>query len=1337
MILDEVRSKWHSALKCMAVLIRPLGSGELHFIFSKLPQYDYNDVFVFLKEIRTIPLLQARGKNVYESSFVLKPKALCDILKTMSDEELDHLSTLDYNIYVERKDIYYFSKALHEFLTRGTTDYQMLDNQWAKTVRTDYIAEILTYMRMNDDYRSFVANMPSVILSKMFYEDTKSIELFEYTKTISFFDEIYLSNDRLDENLRNDFSDKLIFYTNFVCMEDVKTCAEKIHKNTFYGCTFQALRLQYMKRYADAVKMYQQGLLIHGERIFTDVYVAYMYVQALISDNSSSSLKKLPILLKKYKVFDSIDYIPLRLAICSVLNEDLDVTITLSILNSLSKIGKILMAYTLHHYDVDNNYDEWINDVKNIVANSDYKIIKIEFAQEFDSMERKHNKQMCETELKPTIEKFKKPEPWEIVIDMLMAKSSDSHTSNKLLKRESTRIFYLVSSILCVTPKLQKSKNGITWSKGRNIAIRKFKDGMPEMNELDKRMMSHVKVEYRHWNGTVDYGIYGESAIAELIGCPYVFMEENPDLRIDILEEKPQLIVTKCIEGYRINNNLGTDGLFKRIVVKKETSQLFKIIRLSNRQIEIFSSFDKIKIFPLESKERLTILLENISDQVTILSDLLRGSENIKKKRGSSLITVQLRPIADEISVQFYVKPLENGTLYCNPGKGMEYIATNVNGNPIQVERNLNKEKDNMKKMMSLMEPFEDCVDVHGWLMTTSDCLQLLDLLKDKSDFCCVEWPEGVKFKVSLPALNPLNFHFSVKGMGRWFEIDGEVKINDSVSMKISEMLSRYHQSEGDFIRLDDNEYVALSENIRKRLSILDRLLENVSDRLRLSVFNVSVLEEIKEIGADLQEDETYQNLIHCIADSENREYAIPSNIHADLREYQKDGYQWMAKIAGWGGGACLADDMGLGKTLQAITLMLARGGKGASLVVVPTSLLLNWQDEISKFAPTLTPLILNNAGDDRKKLIDEAGNYDVIITTYGLLVSEENIVCSSKWNMVVLDEAHTIKNRETKMSKSAMKLKADFRLILTGTPLQNHLSEIWNLFQFANPGLLGSFQQFTTKYIIPIEKEHDKDQQRLLNRILSPFILRRTKSEVLSELPEKTEVTMKVEMSDEEWAFYENVRQQALLNLKEKSNTTIQALAEITKLRQIACNSALVDATLNIASSKMEMLMELVDDLIENRHRALIFSQFTSHLALIREKLDEKGVKYLYLDGQMTATKRVEKVKEFQNGDMPLFLISLKAGGLGLNLTAADYIIHMDPWWNPAIEEQASDRAYRIGQKRPVTVYRLISKGTIEEKIIQLHQKKKDLADALLDGSDMTQKMNREELLSLLMEQV
>jgi len=312
------------------------------------------------------------------------------------------------------------------------------------------------------------------------------------------------------------------------------------------------------------------------------------------------------------------------------------------------------------------------------------------------------------------------------------------------------------------------------------------------------------------------------------------------------------------------------------------------------------------------------------------------------------------------------------------------------------------------------------------------------------------------------------------------------------------------------------------------------------------------------------------------------------------------------------------------------------------------------------------------------------------------------------------------------------MQLKAGFRMALTGTPLQNHLGEIWNLFNFINPGLLGSLQHFTDTFV----KTDDMQSKKHLKKMIAPFILRRTKTAVLDELPPKTEIVKKIQLSDEETAFYEALRRQALENLSHVDESKhLQVLAEITRLRQASCNPLLIDPNIHIPSSKLATFLDIANELIENKHRALVFSQFVSHLAIVRRALDEKGITYQYLDGSSSQNERQRSVKEFQNGKGELFLISLKAGGLGLNLTAADYVIHLDPWWNPAVEDQASDRAHRIGQQRPVTIYRLVAENTIEEKIVQLHHLKRDLAERLLEGSDMAARLSVHEIVALIRE--
>jgi len=431
-----------------------------------------------------------------------------------------------------------------------------------------------------------------------------------------------------------------------------------------------------------------------------------------------------------------------------------------------------------------------------------------------------------------------------------------------------------------------------------------------------------------------------------------------------------------------------------------------------------------------------------------------------------------------------------------------------------------------------------------------------------------------------------------------------------------------------------------------------------------------------------------------------------------------------------------LADDMGLGKTVQAIVMLVARQKAGPALIVVPASLSFNWADEISRFAPSLNPQIL--ASDNREGQIKQLKAGDVLITSYGLVQRNEELFTKKEWPTLILDEAQAVKNSSTKRTKVIKSIPRKFTLITTGTPVENHLGELWNLFDIILPGFLGSGQSFRDKYQIPIEKKENKIVKNRLKRLISPFILRRTKEQVLTELPPKTEINLVVTMGDDEQAFYEANRQRAVERITEGGKTPEEdnrftVLAEITRLRQACCHPKLIDSNSVIGSSKMELFGEKVTELVEGNHQALVFSQFVGHLKLIATHLDQLKIPYFYLDGSTPQKARGALVNGFQNGDKPLFLISLKAGGSGLNLTGADYVFHMDPWWNPAVEDQASDRAHRIGQERPVTVYRLITAGSIEEQIIAMHQEKRSLAESLLSDSATSLKLNTTELIDII----
>ncbi|HFB99819.1 MAG TPA: DEAD/DEAH box helicase, partial [Phaeodactylibacter sp.] len=569
-----------------------------------------------------------------------------------------------------------------------------------------------------------------------------------------------------------------------------------------------------------------------------------------------------------------------------------------------------------------------------------------------------------------------------------------------------------------------------------------------------------------------------------------------------------------------------------------------------------------------------------------------------------------------------------------------------------------------------------------------------------------------------------------------WFGLNGEIKVNDNLVLDFRDLLTKMEESESGFIEVSEGEFIALTDTFRNQLEKINALLTESGEGLHFHPLAAPLLEEFSEHIEQLEVDVSWRIHLQKLESTQKYEATIPTTFKADLRSYQEEGFQWLSRLAYWGVGACLADDMGLGKTIQSLAVLVDRGKDGPAMVIAPASVCRNWLRETERFAPTLNPILFGQG--DRKNVVNHLGANDFLIVSYGLLPQESELLTSKLFNTIILDEAQAIKNRTTKRSRAAMQLKANFKVVTTGTPIENHLGELWNLFNFLNPGLLGGLRDFHEKYAVPIEKYQNQERRDQLRRLIQPFILRRRKDDVLTELPSKTEITLTVELSERERAFYEALRQQAVANIQdvsENKSSNMQILAEIMRLRQAACNPKMVMATTEIESSKLRLFEETIEELLEGNHKALVFSQFVKHLTLIRQLLDEKGIHYQYLDGSTPLKKREEAIEAFQDGDGDLFLISLKAGGVGLNLTAADYVLHLDPWWNPAVEDQASDRAHRIGQKRPVTILRLVAANTIEEKIVKLHKLKRGLADSLLEGTDSTGRMSAEQLLELIKE--
>lgn len=469
------------------------------------------------------------------------------------------------------------------------------------------------------------------------------------------------------------------------------------------------------------------------------------------------------------------------------------------------------------------------------------------------------------------------------------------------------------------------------------------------------------------------------------------------------------------------------------------------------------------------------------------------------------------------------------------------------------------------------------------------------------------------------------------------------------------------------------------------------------------------------------------------------KKIAVPANLNATLRPYQLEGLQWLQFLREFGFGGILADDMGLGKTIQALAHILveknARRLNKPCLIITPTSLLINWQREAQNFAPSLKTLVLH--GQERKIHHDTLTQYDIIITTYALLTRDQEILTNESYHLLILDEAQYIKNAKTQANHIVRQLDANQRLCLTGTPIENHLGELWAIFNFLLPGLLGEHAHFQRTFRLPIEKEHDVIRQEALKQRIAPFFLRRTKHQVAKELPDKIEMLRPVALTDIQRELYESVR----IALHSKINAAIQEqgiarnqmmiLEALLKLRQICCDPRLLKmshvATTPESSAKLQLLIDTLPNLIGQGRRILLFSQFTEMLELIEQSCKKLNIKYVKLTGQ--TTNRQKPVDAFQAEEVPLFLISLKAGGVGLNLTAADTVIHYDPWWNPAVENQATDRAHRIGQDKTVFVYKLITTGTVEEKMLAMQQQKQSLFEKTITAQTQPFSFTKDEL--------
>ncbi len=943
---------------------------------------------------------------------------------------------------------------------------------------------------------------------------------------------------------------------------------------------------------------------------------------------------------------------------------------------------------------------------------------------------------------KPLIDLHRPETSWERTLRVLREFADPTPTTGSTpssvqpdLRMTWDVYFFEQQGIARLDPREQKRNKGGGWTKGRAVALKRLQYEFKTFEYLtaqDRAICAGIRTEYisHGWGGGArpEYFLDSLAALRAAVGHPYLFLAEQP---VVLLQDQPRLVVLREKKNIRITLYPPINGKEKYTLIREGNRlRLFEFTPQHDRIWALIGA--KGLEMPKEAEVRVLETMAALAPLITVHSEI--GGDaggGVEEVAADGRLYLQLQPLGEGLRITALVKPLGDQGPQNPPGEGATSIFSEIDGKRLHARRSLKAEQAAAARL------FATCpaLDPDAWEWPLEDplsALETLENLRTLGEELVLEWPQGKAVRLARHA-GLAAFQGRVGAQQDWFALSGALTLDDGRVLDMMRLLELLGTAPGRFVRMGENEFLGLSQDLHRRLEAIRAL----QDRGRIHPLAVGLLDEAIE-GLEVKSDQAWQAQKQRILAAGELTPILPSTLRAELRDYQSEGFGWLARLAHWGAGACLADDMGLGKTIQALALLLMRAADGPALVLAPTSVCANWIDEAARFAPTLNAQMFGSG--DRSAQLAALGPFDLLVCSYGLLQSESEALAKVTWHTIVADEAQAFKNTQTKRSKAVMELQGAFRMITTGTPIENHLGELWNLFRFINPGLLGSLEHFNNRFANPIEQYQDKNARHQLKRLIRPFILRRLKSDVLTELPERTEITIHVELSDEERAFYEALRLTALERIQSASgpggtDPRFQILAEIMRLRRACCHPKLVLPGSPVGSSKLQAFIEIIEELRENRHKALVFSQFVDHLHLVRDWLDEKQIAYQYLDGSTPAKKRQEAVNAFQSGQGDLFLISLKAGGAGLNLTAADYVIHLDPWWNPAVEDQASDRAHRIGQQRPVTIYRLVTRDTIEDRIIDLHRYKRDLADSLLEGSEMSARLGMEEMMALLRE--
>lgn len=873
----------------------------------------------------------------------------------------------------------------------------------------------------------------------------------------------------------------------------------------------------------------------------------------------------------------------------------------------------------------------------------------------------------------------------------------------------------------------ERLKSG-QWGKSKAITHQRYQKALRDSPHAQDRQVARRFADEMRWGGSAALAFRAAEVLELLTGHPDVHLFEHPnpvriateEVVLRLREEGPDLVIEPTLGGVAFNHDQFSSD--DAVVVPDVAGRRIVVARLDEGVAALVANLRQGPLkLPAELAPRVVQRLWEVAGEINL--DLPEAYQPADVPADDRL-RVSIVHEHESWVARLIVRPLDGGPEF-PPGEGPARVNATLDGAWRTTVRRLADERQRARELVEALS-LELAPPSWAEVLPIDALLSLATRLQTRPEVV-VEWPQRKPTLVSPRA----KLRVQVEKKRDWFGVEGTAEI-DGVEVAIAHLLAARREKK-QFLEIGTDRFVDLAQLFDDRLQRLSEATRVEHGKLTLSHAAAPDAPDLFEGVEELRATTDWDAFVQRAREIRTFEPVLPSGLEAQPRDYQLEGFRWLRRLAELGMGACLADDMGLGKTLQTIIMLVDRAVTGPALVVAPTSVAFNWERELRRFAPVLRPRMLREG--HRANLVESAGPGDVVIATWGLMRTENALLTTRTWHTLVLDEAQVIKNWHTDTARAARRIAADWRVALTGTPIENHLGELFSILETVIPGLFGSWDSFQHRFASPIERHGDKQVQASLARMVSPFILRRTKAQVARELPERTEVRLDVELSKVERRLYEAARVtavRAMENLADEVTGRIQVLAEITRLRQLACSAHLVDPAAPRESSKTKVLVEQLESLVEEDRATLVFSQFTRQLELVSEALTARGIAHLTLTGETPAKAREKLVDRFQNGEARVFLISLKAGGTGLNLTAADTVFLLDPWWNPAVEDQAADRAHRIGQKRQVTVVRLVARGTIEEKVIELHAAKRALVQGVLGDADLAGRLSTSDLVDL-----